>query len=426
MDTKKNKRYIVSAASLLAMALGIALITRANMGSVAMLCPAYVLSGMPGQTLTFGMLVILMHILFVAIECILLKSVSKVRILAQVASSVVFGIMLDVAMWLMQPMQWDSGMAGYAVRIVQVLAGTLIVGTGFCIHLKSDVMLSADGLAAAFAQVLGTRFSTVRFVCDVAVYLVAMVFCLFYYGNIQWNMLGPGTLLSFVGVFYIYHRFPKTLPWISKFLEGSGNAITDTDTVATYDAGDTFPLVITIARTHGSGGHEIGKVVADRLNIKFYDKEIISATASRLGMEPDDVSNTEQSYSLRNIGKSGSIFETQSRIIMDAARESCVIIGRCADYVLRDRPYCLNIFIRCDEDYAVTLIRNKDNLPESQAREVIRLKNAAREKHYNHYTGRQWKDPLHYDLVINSAKIGMESAVDIICNAVENILKEDR
>jgi cytidylate kinase len=89
--------------------------------------------------------------------------------------------------------------------------------------------------------------------------------------------------------------------------------------------------------------------------------------------------------------------------------------------VLRGRPYCLNIFIRSDEDYAVTFIRNKDNLAEDQAREVIRLKNKARERHYAHYTGEKWQDPAHYDLVINTAKIGIESAADIICNAVNNI-----
>lgn len=424
MDANKNKHYIVSGISLPAMATGIALITRANMGSVAMLCPAYVLSGIPGQTLTFGTLVILMHLLFVAVECILLKSFRQARIPAQVVSSVLFGVMLDLAMWITQPLQWDTGAMGYTMRILQIAAGTLIVGMGFCVHLKSDIQLPDNGLSAAFSKVLGIKFSTVRFVCDAAVYLVAMVFCVFYYGQIHWSMLGPGTLISFAGVFCIYHRLPASLPWISRFLSQSGTTIND-PRPQPPGGSNSFPLVITIARTHGSGGHEIGLKVADRLGIKFYDKEIISTTASKLGLDPDEVSNSEQSYSIRRLGKSGSIFETQSQIILDASRESCVIIGRCANYVLRDRPYCLNIFARCDDDYAVTMIRNKDNLPEAQAREVIRLKNNAREKHYNHYTEWKWKDPCHYDIVINTAKIGIESAVDIVCNAVENILKEE-
>lgn len=414
---------MVSALSILAMSVGIALITRANMGTVAMLCPAYVISAIHGQSLTFGTLLIIMHLMFVAVECILLRSVSGIRILPQLASSVLFGLLLDISMWALHPLQWDGGMAGCTLRILQILTGTIIVGLGFCMHIKTDVLLSADGLAMAFARVLNAKFVPVRLISDLCVVAIAMVFCVYYFGGLRWDMLGIGTLISLAGVWYIYRYLSPRMAWLSYFLEANAPGMMHEAPI--YDTHDTLPLVITIARTHGSGGHEIGLKVAERLGIKFYDKEIITSTAKQLGLSDEAVTDAEQTYSIRNIGKSGSIFEAQSRIIRDAAKESCVIIGRCADYVLRDRPYCLNIFARCDEDYAVTMIRNKDNLPESQAREVIRLKNTAREKHYNHFTSQKWQDPLHYDLVINTAKIGIDSAVDIICNAVENILRQD-
>lgn len=428
MHTPNTKHYIISAASLLLIALGIAMITRANMGTVAIICPAYVISSMPGQPLTWGTLVVLTQLLFVAVECILQKSVKGIDIVPQLVTSVVFGLMLDFSMWAMMYMQWDSTASGIAIRIAQVVAGSAIAGAGFSIHLRSNVLLSADGLAMSFAKALGCGFVVARVCCDVAMMTVALIFCVFYFGGIRWNMIGAGTAISMASVWLVFAYMQRRGPGrLSAFLHDGADAASFADASAAQGMQqDSFPLVITIARTHGSGGHEIGMKVSERLGIKFYDKELIQATAQKTGMTADKISDLEQRYSLRHASRDGEIFEAQSQIIRDASRESCVIIGRCADYVLRNRPYCLNIFARCDEDYAVTMIRNKDNLSEEQAREVIRLKNNTREKHYNHYTGRKWQDPDHYDLVINTAKIGIESAVDIVCNAVENVMKEEK
>jgi len=407
-------------------AAGIAMITRANMGTVAMICPAYVISAMPGQPLTLGTLVVIMHLLFMALECILMKTVRGIGIVRQAITSVAMGLMLDACMLLMMPLQWDDSAAGIFIRIAQLLLGVAITGVGFCVHLRTGVPLSADGLAIAFAKSVGCGFSVARKCCDIASIVVALIFCVFYFGAIRWDMIGAGTIVAMLGVWLIFRYMNDNMMWLSGFLSetGSGHFAVAAPSAAQYQ--DSFPLVITIARTHGSGGHEIGLKVAQRLGIKFYDKEIIQATAERTGISEDKISDVEQHYSLRHYGRDGEIFEAQSQIIRDASHESCVIIGRCADYVLRDRPYCLNIFARCDEDYAVTMIRNKDNLSEAQAREVIRLKNNTRERHYNHYTDRKWLDPTHYDLVINTAKIGIESAVDIVCNVVENIMREEK
>ncbi len=411
---------MVSAGALLLMAAGVALVARAGMGSVAMVCPAYVISAMPGQSLTLGCIVMIMLLLLMGVECILIKTLRGIGLAEQAAASVVFALMLDLMMLATSDMQWDSSAAGISIRLVQVVAGTAAAGIGFCICLKTNVLLPADGLAMAFAKSLGTGFALSRICCDIAIIIVALIFCLFYYGGMRWSMVGPGTALSMAGVWAI---FRYCMPWLSGLVSEPDAAPFDVSSTAGFPSGNSFPLVITIARTHGSGGHEIGLKVSERLGIKFYDKELIEATALKTGMPANKISDMEQQFSLRHAGRDGEIFEAQCQIIREASRESCVIIGRCADYVLRQRPYCLNIFARCDEDYAVTMIRNKDNLSEAQAREVIRIKNNTREKHYNHYTDRKWLDPSHYDLVINTAKIGIDSAVDIICNAVENIMK---
>jgi cytidylate kinase len=264
----------------------------------------------------------------------------------------------------------------------------------------------------------------VALIFDIAMVAIGLIFCTFYFGTVHWDLIGAGTLLALIVRTSYNVRMSRVKPmkWSSETV--ANNNASESDNIAA--GGSTFPLVITIARMHGSGGHDIGYMVAERLGINFYDKEIIENTAQKLGLDNEKVAQWDEDISFRSLGRDGMVFAAQSQIIRDAAKESCVIIGRCADYVLRGRPYCLNIFIRSDEDYAVTLIRNKDNLSEDQAREVIRLKNNARERHYAHYTDAKWQDPSHYDLVINTAKIGVESAVDIICNAVNNITGDRR
>lgn len=415
------RQYLVAVLALAFMSVGTALVIRANMGCVPFLCPAYVLSGVHGQPLTFGTLIFCMHVLFVLVQVILLRSGFSRRDLVQLAVSLFFSFFIDMASYVTMPLHWGDSVSGVLARVIQVLLGASLTGCAYSVLVQCGLMLPGDGLVIAFSKVLKTDFRYVRVVCDVFFVMVGVVFCVFYFGSLRFDLIGVGTLLAWLllwlSVWYVSARVPRLMELLRQYEDGQpGNH---------YSQDESFPLVITIARTHGSGGHEIGLKVSERLGIKFYDKEMISATAARLGLSADKVSDIDQTYSIRHSGRDGSIFETQSQIIIDAAKESCVIIGRCADYVLKDRPYCLNIFVRCDEDYAVTMIRNKDNLSESQAREVIRLKDNAREKHYNHYTGQKWKDPLHYDLVINTAKIGIESAVDIVCNAVENILKEE-
>ncbi len=419
MNTAEIKRYAIFAASIAVFAVGSALCMRANLGIIPQLCPPYVLSCIPGQELSVGMLTMIMHLLFIAIQAILLRSDFKMRDLVQIPAALVTGILIDTAMTATQPLQWDDSATGYTMRIVQTIIGIAIVMTGYAIQHQSREKTADKGLILTFTQTLKATPFVVSAIFEISMVAIGLTFCIFYFGTVRWDIIGAGTLLSLiVSITYNTHK-PADKPVFWNADAASSDNSTTTDGTPTFNY--TFPLVITIARTHGSGGHDIGYMVAQRLGINFYDKEIINETAKTLGLEKEKVQQWDQETSIRSLGRDEAVFSAQSQIIRDAAKESCVIIGRCADFVLRGRPYCLNIFIRSDEDYAVTFIRNKDNLTEEQAREVIRLKNKARERHYAHYTGDKWQDPSHYDLVINTAKIGIESAANIICNAVNNI-----
>ena len=419
MNTAAIKRYAIFAASIAIFAVGSALCMRANLGIIPQLCPPYVISSIPGQELSVGTLTMIMHLFFIAIQAILLKSDFSMRDLVQIPAAIVVGIFIDIAMMATQPLQWNDSATGYTLRIVQTTIGIALIMTGYAIQRKSREKTAGEGIVLTFAKTLKATPFIVAAVFELTMVAIGLIFCIFYFGTVRWDIIGAGTLLSLIVSTSYNTRTQRSAP---VFCNDDASSIDLASTADSFQAGgNTFPLVITIARTHGSGGHDIGYMVAQRLGINFYDKEIISETAKKLGLEKEKVQQWDQETSIRSLGRDEAVFSAQSQIIRDAAKESCVIIGRCADYVLRGRPYCLNIFIRSDEDYAVTFIRNKDNLAEDQAREVIRLKNKARERHYAHYTGEKWQDPAHYDLVINTAKIGIESAADIICNAVNNI-----
>ncbi|MBP5683293.1 MAG: cytidylate kinase family protein [Bacteroidales bacterium] len=419
MNTAGIRRYTLFAASIAVFTAGSALCIRANLGVIPQLCPPYVIGCIPGQELSVGTLTAIMQIIFVAIQAILLRSDFSMRDLVQIPSAIATGLLLDFAMIATQQMQWDDSATGYTLRIVQVTIGIALVIAGYAIQKNCHEKMAGEGLIMAFSKTLDVTPFVVAAVFELSMIAIGLIFCIFYFGTVRWDIIGAGTLLSLIvtATYNTRTQINKPVFWKDEAIASDKSSAAD----GMQTNQDSFPLVITIARTHGSGGHDIGYMVAQRLGINFYDKEIISETAKKLGLEKEKVQQWDQDTSIRSLGRDEAVFSAQSQIIRDAAKESCVIIGRCADYVLRGRPFCLNIFIRSDEDYAVTFIRNKDNLAEDQAREVIRIKNKARERHYAHYTGEKWQDPSHYDIVINTAKIGIESAADIICNAVNNI-----
>lgn len=427
------KRYGMFILALLIISFGCALSIRANLGSSPLSCPPYVLSCIPGQHLTFGTLTMIMHAIFVLVQCILLRDENKLKILLQIPIGILFGLFTDLAMYATKHLQWDNSIEGYAIRAIQLALGAAIIGAGVSLQVRCRaLLLAAEGITSAIAQVLKKEFGKIKIICDTSLVLIGLVFSFVFFGEWRFDMIGAGTLFSAVFVGFVVRYVSKHTPWIEKFFESESEA---EQRKSEKQEINTLPLVITIARMHGSGGHEIGLKVSQRLGVKFYDKEIINQTASKLGMSPKDVEENEQNTSDANFlqyiitdngiskekltGRDGAIFLEQSRIIEKAAMEPCVIIGRCADYVLKDRPCCLNVFVRSDEDFATKMVAARTRLKETQAREIIRIKNRARANHYEKYTGLKWESPDHYDIVVNTSKLGIDTSVDLICNAVK-------
>ena len=187
-------------------------------------------------------------------------------------------------------------------------------------------------------------------------------------------------------------------------------------------------IIITIAREYGSGGRYIGKLIAEKLKIKLYDKEFISKLAEETGLSAKYIENSEQKRSaletLNNgyysgLSNSDELFIKESELIKKIADEdSCVIVGRCADFILKDNKDVIKIFIYSDRKGKVNRAVNIYGLDENKAEKEINRINKLRANHYKYYTEKEWKNPENYDICINSDGIGVEKAAELICEMV--------
>lgn len=196
--------------------------------------------------------------------------------------------------------------------------------------------------------------------------------------------------------------------------------------------------IISIAREFGSGGHEIAVRAAARLGIRVYEKDLFRL-ACRYGelseklMESADETATnpflyrtvhEGNYHVtRGLPTSEVLFDLQSHQIRHiAARESCIFVGRCADFVLRDQNVnLLRVFIRAPLENRIKRKMEQENLPREKAARLVRKMDKRRKKYYESYTGLVWGAPEGYDLCIDTGTLDFDGAVDQICTAYQNL-----
>lgn len=197
--------------------------------------------------------------------------------------------------------------------------------------------------------------------------------------------------------------------------------------------------VITIARQYGSGGHEIGKKLAEKFEIPFYDKELIALSAQKSGMskeilqQADERATSSLLYSLvmgnysfaggvpfvNNKPVNDKLFSIQADIIREAAEKGpCVIVGRCADDILSQRKDVLSIFIYADKFSRLDTIIERYGVDKNEAARRLVKQDKQRENYYNFYTDKKWGKTDNYQLSVNSSAFGINGSVELISKAV--------
>lgn len=425
------RRSISFILSLFVLGIGVALTIRANLGSSPITCPPYVLSMVPSSPLTVGGWIFCMQFFFVLLQWLLLrKDFQKIQIL-QLVICLLFGLFSDLGMWVTEPLQWGDTLLGYTARWVQLAVAGAILGIGVVWEVKSDILLiPGEGLPITISKVFHIDFGKVKIVFDVSLVAIAVICCYIVFGHWRWDLVGAGTLFSMFYVGMVVRVVSPHMNWLDRWLTGSRQL--KTSVVHT----ENNPLVITISRQYGSGGHKIGELLSKKLAIPLYDRRIIDKTAEDLGFSSQKIMEREQTATTiqllemvfsdsggvipdMELSEDDAIFVTESRIIRDlAAKGSCIIIGRCADFVLRDRPNCFRVFIQADMEQAKNRVVEEYGIVATDAENAIERVNKERSAHYWRYTGKKWADAKNYDLVLNSSTIGIDNVVSMLREAV--------
>lgn len=220
------------------------------------------------------------------------------------------------------------------------------------------------------------------------------------------------------------------------FFDNAGQPVSN----ITFDSLDKAPLVINIGRQLGSGGRTIGRMLAKELGLDYYDKEILDIAARESGFcteifeRSDENKGFFQSF-FGNVmpvfGHATDFYQSQIsdenlfRLQSDAIRKAVakgrggVFIGRCADYVLRDYPNCLNIFLSADSEERIALIASRQQISETEARKLMQRGDERRATYYNYYATGRWGEAANYHLCINTSKLGLEKTAQSILQYIK-------
>lgn len=411
-----SRRYLLFALALFINAFGIAAITRGLLGTSPITSVTYVLSMF--TPLTIGQWTILLNLTFVLLE-LTLMSRKELRedlrmYLLQIPISLCFGTFIDISMGVLSWLQ----PATYLLKLVTVVAGCTVLAAGISLEVKADVaMMSGEYFVRVISRRIKVEFGYVKLGFDMSLLILACLLSLVFLSGIKG--VREGTLISALLVGPIVHFITPGLKFLDKWISQPSESSNEKE----HPAPASHPGIITIARESGSGGHLLGEMLSEKLGIKLYDRELIDLVAKDSGFTREYVSQNEQSISPnyllniifsdfaspmeKDLCKADALFLSESRVIRKIAREeSCVIVGRCADFILKDWPENSIVRIFCCSSAAATKT------------------DQARAAHYQHYTGRTWGDPHNYDLVINTSETGVDEACRIVAEYFSKKLQE--
>jgi cytidylate kinase len=205
-------------------------------------------------------------------------------------------------------------------------------------------------------------------------------------------------------------------------------------------------FVITIGRQLGSGGLVIGKKIADLLNIAFFDKELLILASKESGINKEIFESADEKKRFSFLGglfnlktssnvyelysnpilSNENLFKIQSDIIQELVeKQSCVFVGRCADYVLRNHPRCINVFLCADIEDRMRFVSEMENIPKNKVKDFIEKTDKKRASYYNYYSNKVWGEANSYHLCINTSILGFEESTKLIIDFARETLKFD-
>ena len=409
---EKLKRYLIFLVGLFVNSLGVSLITKANLGTSPISSIPYVLS--LNFPFTLGNFTIFFSIFLIVLQLIILRKNFKLEHILQIPVSIIFGYFIDLTMILFS---WVNPEA-YIMKIVYLLIGCLILGVGVYMEVLADVvMLPGESFVRAIVLTWKTNFGTTKICFDVSMSVIAAVLSFVFAGRLAG--VREGTVIAALLVGFIARLIGKKLVFLKDMIFPESVSAENENEAKEQTAGTYGKNVIAIGRQFGSGGHDIGKILAEKLGYDFYDAEIIQMTAGTTGYTPEFVKKKEEImtnsllYDLVNQmylntdrqdeAPKDKIFEAECQVVRNLAKKgNCVIVGRCADYVLRNSGNCLKVFFSAPLMSRIRRVAQRQNISEGEAKATVQKNEKLRADNYRYYTRRMWGAAGNFDLSLNT------------------------
>lgn len=404
---------------------GIAFITKATLGTSPVTSINYVLSMF--TPLTMGQWTIIVNILFILFELPFMTrkylKEDAFCYLMQIPVSMGFGTFIDFSMNMLSWLAPEH----YIMKLVSLVTGCFILALGIGLEVKANfAMLAGEYFVRAISRRIKGEFGFVKLWFDISLVVLSCAVSLIFMSSIKG--IREGTVAAAVLVGPIVHFIKPLFGVLDGWLHEK-----QTSAVSGNIASSAVPghIVITIAREFGSGGHILAEALSKTLGLKLYNKELIEMAAKESGMSEKFITENEQTMSRSRIeeivfgnfeapleyslSSKDALFVAQSRIIRQiAGKESCIILGRCGDYILKDYPGLLKIFCYSDPGSALERATEEYGLNPDTAASEIRKMNQSRISHYEYYTGHKWGEPHNYDLMINTGSMDFTTACRLV------------
>ena len=409
---EKLKRYLIFLVGLFVNSQGVSLITKANLGTSPISSIPYVLS--LNFPFTLGNFTIFFSIFLIVLQLIILRKNFKLEHILQIPVSIIFGYFIDLTMILFS---WVNPEA-YVMKIVYLLIGCLILGVGVYMEVLADVvMLPGESFVRAIVLTWKTNFGTTKICFDVSMAVIAAVLSFVFAGRL--DGVREGTVIAALLVGFIARLIGKKLAFLKDMIFLETASVENESEANEQTAGTYGKNVIAIGRQFGSGGHDMGKALAEKLGYDFYDAEIIQMTAGTTGYTPEFIKKNEEimtnsllydlvnqmylNTDMQDEAPKDKIFEAECQVVRDLSEKgSCVIVGRCADYVLRNSANCLKVFFSAPLESRIKRVARRQNISEKEARAVVQKNEKLRADNYRYYTRRMWGAAGNFDLSLNT------------------------
>ena len=435
-----SKRFLVYVCGLFCIALGIAFSARSGLGVGPVGSPANVLyqiglaKNAPAYV-NLGNCTTLTYIFYILVQVLILRRDFKATQLLQLVVSFLFGYLVNLAALVVAPL---PDPVSYPARMLYLLVNIPLVALGVVLYLSADFLPNpGEGVAVALTHKTKLTVPAAKTLADSSYVVLAMGISLIFFRRLVG--VREGTVICALLTGFVMKQFQKLLEKPLLRFTQSENRLAKALRVAeqgySLDAKGKPKIIVAIGREYGAGGYEIGKLLAERLGFTFYDRQLNVMAAEQSGMSLEQVEalesrfSNEAVYDFKNaaydmvdnsLSPEERLFVAQSSVIKQIAAgdESCVIMGRCADYVLYDNPNCFRVFIHAIPRARIHRTMVNFGLSREAAERRIRTLDAARRNHYRHFTGRKYGQQEYYQLSIDSSTLGTEESVELLAQAL--------